>query len=340
MNQTSPTVQQLSRRAFLQGSTLLLAAPALTSARLTELCTRKLQDPQETDSKLKLGLITDLHHADKPAAGSRHYRETLTKLEEAASQFAEDDPQFIVELGDLIDAADDVDTELAYLETVHSAIDQLPGEKHFVLGNHCVHTLTKDEFLSGVGQEQSHLSWDAEGWHFVVLDACFRSDGVAYGRKNFEWTDTFIPQEQLDWLRADLEAAEAPTIVFAHQRLDVDNHYGVKNAAAVRQILESAKLDGQPAVRAVFQGHSHKNDLKEHGGIPYCTLVAMVEGSGAENNGFSTLHIEEDQTLRLTGFRQQSSREWKPTASAANRTPDSAAKSLRIQPNNIKAATS
>jgi hypothetical protein len=64
-------------------------------------------------------------------------------------------------------------------------------------------------------------------------------------------------------------------------------------------------------VFAVFQGHSHQNDLKDIGGIHYCTLVAMVEGSGKENNGYSTMDILENGTLRLTGFRKQKSYEWR-----------------------------
>ncbi len=315
--ETSSPVQ-LSRRAFLRGGTLLLTAPTLSSSAISRLWASESGWDQKVDVKLKLGLITDLHHADKPAAGSRHYRETLTKLDEAAQQFANDDPQFVVALGDIIDAAEDVETELGYLQTVRAAIDKLPGEKRYVLGNHCVHTLTKEEFLEGVDQESAHHSWDAAGWHFVVLDACFRADGVPYGRKNFEWTDTFIPEEQLEWLREDLKAAASPTIVFAHQRLDVKNNHGVKNAPAVREILEAAKIDGQPAVRAVFQGHSHANDLKEHGGIPYCTLVAMVEGSGAENNGYSSLSIDADENLQLSGFRKQVSRDW-PAKMAVSR---------------------
>ena len=51
-------------------------------------------------------MVTDLHHADKPPAGTRHYRETLGKLEEAAKQFEQNKLSFLVELGDLIDAAD------------------------------------------------------------------------------------------------------------------------------------------------------------------------------------------------------------------------------------------
>jgi hypothetical protein len=37
----------------------------------------------------------------------------------------------------------------------------------------------------------------------------------------------------------------------------------------------------------------------------------MVEGSGAENNGFSLMEILDGGTIRLTGFRKQSSYNWK-----------------------------
>ena len=89
------------------------------------------------------------------------------------------------------------------------------------------------------------------------------------------------------------------------RRLDVSNSHGVKNNAAVRKIFEASGK-----VLAVFQGHSHKNDLKEIGGIHYCTLVAMVEGSGAENNGYSLMDIHPNGMIQLTGFRKQKSQKW------------------------------
>ena len=63
-------------------------------------------------------------------------------------------------------------------------------------------------------------------------------------------------------------------------------------------------------MQAVFQGHSHKNDLKEIGGIHYCTLVAMVEGSGDEHNGYSLLSLAGDGTMEITGFRKQRGYRW------------------------------
>ena len=288
---------RLGRRAFLRNGTLVLAAASLSSGKLFA---------DDEASLLRVGLVTDLHYADKVPAGTRHYRESLTKLEEAATQFEKDQATFLVELGDLIDAADSsVDVEQSYLKTINREFSTICTDRHYVLGNHCVDTLTKEEFLGGVEQEKSYYSFDRGNFHFVVLDSCFRSDGQPYGRKNSHWTDANIPAPELEWLEADLKTNDKPVIVFAHQRLDVSNNHGVKNNAEVRKVLESSEK-----VLAVFQVHSHQNDLKEIGGIHYCTLVAMVEGSGPENNGYSLMEIEPNGSIQLTGFRKQKPYKW------------------------------
>lgn len=287
---------RLGRRAFLKNGTLVLAAAAVQSKNVFA---------ADDATRIRVGLVTDLHYADKAPAGTRHYRETLRKLDEAALQFEKDQPTFLVELGDLIDAADSVDVEQRYLKTINDEFSSICKDRHYVLGNHCVDTLHKDEFLGGVEQDKSYYSFERGDFHFVVLDSCFRSDGEPYGRRNFQWTDANIPAAELEWLQADLQATDKKVIVFAHQRLDVDNSHGVKNNAKVRELLEASEK-----VLAVFQGHSHKNDLKELGGIHYCTLVAMVEGAGEDNNGYSLLDIERDGTLHLSGFRKQASYNW------------------------------
>lgn len=287
---------RLGRRAFMQNGCLVLSASAIRPWRVFE---------QSRRSAFRIGLITDLHYADKAPAGSRHYRETLSKLEEASVHFEENEISCVVELGDFIDAADSVEVETAYLKTVNKQFSAICEDRHYVLGNHCVDTLTKEEFLGGVEQESSYYSFDREGFHFVVLDSCFRSDGEPYGRRNFQWTDPNVSVEELEWLQADLTTNDKPTVVFAHQRLDVSNNHGVRNNAKVREILEASG-----SVLAVFQGHSHQNDLKEIGGIHYCTLVAMVEGSGDENNGYSILELNEDGELRVSGNRKQQSYDW------------------------------
>jgi predicted phosphodiesterase len=286
-----------TRRAFLQGSTLILAGSALSRRNL-------LAEDATAIPRLRIGLITDLHYADKPPTGTRFYRETPGKLEKAIEQFTRDKVKFTVELGDLVDAAKTAEEETGYLKTINAQFAKIPGDRHYVLGNHCVQTFTKAEFLNGVEREKSHYSFDSAGCHFVVLDACFRTDGESYGRNNFTWTDSNVPANQLQWLEADLKKAEGKTIVFAHQRLDVTKQHSVKNAEAARKVLESSGK-----VAAVFQGHSHQNDYQQIAGIHYCNVAAIVEGSGEKNNAFARLDVLPGGVLRVEGFvRQQAYR--------------------------------
>lgn len=264
-----------------------------------------LAQVEKAKPAVRFGMVTDMHYADKDKRGSRFYRESLVKLAEAAEQFKKSKPAFVVELGDFVDRAKAVEVELGYLKRIHEDFSKLPGKQHYVLGNHCVDTLTKKEFLDTVGQDESYYAFDEGGIHFIVLDACFRSDGEPYGRNNSTWRDANIPEAELEWLADDLKKTENKTIVFVHQRLDVKKDYAVKNAEAVRKVLEASGK-----VLAVFQGHSHKNEHQHINGIHYCVHRAMVEGTGEEKNGFSTLDVFEDGTIKLTGFREQKNYQW------------------------------
>lgn len=287
---------QSSRRAFLKQGTLCLAGFSATSL---------LAADQDAKPSLRVGLVTDLHYADKPARINRFYRETPAKLTEAIQRFKAEQPAFVVELGDLIDQAESVEQEMAWLETIEKHFAQVGSNRHYVLGNHCVTTLTKAEFAAQTkASRKFHYSFEKGGFHFVILDSCFRSDGEPYQRNNSDWTDANIPAHELEWLRSDLAKARKPVVVFVHQRLDEAGKHSVRNAAAVR-----AEFEKSGRVLAVFQGHSHKNDYQQIGGIHYCTLVAMVEGSGPDNSGYAMLDLMRDGSLRVRGFRRQVNRD-------------------------------
>lgn len=290
---------RLGRRALLAGGVLTLFAPKHLLASATPPASR---DDRE---ELRFSVLTDLHYADKPPSGTRYYRETLPKLADARQAIEKFQPHFVVELGDVIDAAESVEQEREYLETIDKQLESLPGDNHYVVGNHCVYSLTKPEFLKVVGQEKTYYSFAVRGYHLIVLDACFRSDGEPYGRKNFQWTDSNLSEDELAWLEADLKKTTAPTIVFIHQRLDVEGHYGVKNAAKTRRLLEQSGR-----VELVCQGHNHTNDYKEIGAIPYVTFAALVEGSGPMKNAFANVRVDKRGDIHISGYGQQKSYEW------------------------------
>jgi alkaline phosphatase len=284
-----------SRRAFLQQGTLCLAG--LSTGRM-------LAAEGDIKPSLRVGLMTDLHYGDKQPTKTRFYREALGKLDEAVLHFNREKPAFVVELGDFIDQADSVEQEIGWLKTMEQHYAALTMPRHYVLGNHCVGTLTKREFADHTGAPGGHAVLESGGITFLILDACFREDGTPYERKNFHWQDSNLTKQELTWLEGELTKAGGPVVVFAHQRLDADKAHAVRNAAEVRLLLEKSGK-----VLAVFQGHSHKNDYQQINRIHYTTLVAMVEGTGLENSGYAMLDAMPDGSLRLKGFRRQATRD-------------------------------
>jgi len=256
----------------------------------------------DAPTDFSFGIVGDIHYADKDVRINRYYREAIAKLEQCVATFNNSELPFAVMLGDFIDKAPDKSTELAYLKTIRQTFAQYTGDKHFVLGNHDLARLSKDEYLAncGAATQQGHYSFDASGYHFVILDAGFTKDGAAYDAGNFQWKDANIPAAQQEWLAQDLQNASAKkTMVFVHQNLhDESSLYGVKNAKAVRRILEKSGN-----VLAVLQGHDHKGAYAKINGIHYFTLKALVDGATLQNNSYAIVTVAPDGRVSLPNAR-------------------------------------
>ncbi|NLT76701.1 MAG: hypothetical protein GXX98_09275 [Planctomycetes bacterium] len=255
---------------------------------------------------VRFGMVTDCHYADVDPAGTRFYRQSRDKLGECVARMNAEEVDFLIELGDFKDQGRppvEQDT-LAYLEEVEAVFRRFDGPTYHVLGNHDVDSISKPQFLgrvtnTGVDCTRSYYSFDIKGLHGIVLDANYRSDGADYDRGNYDWTDANIPADELNWLRRDLAAARGPAVVFVHQLLDGTGAVYVKNATEVRDVLERSGK-----VLAVFQGHHHAGDYNEINGIHYYTLIATVEGQGAENNSYAIVEVCPNLDAIVTGYRR------------------------------------
>ncbi|MBT4484246.1 MAG: alkaline phosphatase [Candidatus Latescibacteria bacterium] len=288
------STNNLSRRDFLSlgSSSSLLLSAVMTGCK---------------NKEITFGIITDLHYADKESTGSRIYRDSGEKLRECIETITPLKPAFLIELGDFIDAADK-EAELGFLRNINSIFREFEGGCHHVIGNHDVATFTKDEFVRLIGMRGNYYSFDRDAFHFIVLDANYNRDFSDYNAGNFDWTETYIPPHEQEWLKRDLAHSKRKTaIVFIHQVLhDEGDPHGVKNAVEVRRILEDAGN-----VAAVFQGHDHSGGYMEINGIHYITLRAAVEGPGLENNSFAVVFLSSDGTMLVEGYKRQESYELK-----------------------------
>ena len=289
----------ISRRKFLN----IITIPPLCSIG----CIFRNDTKNNSDSEtISFGMIADTHYADKNTWGTRYYRDSDEKLVQCIETFNELKPSFIIELGDFID--DNVkEIEIGYLKKIDSIFSQFNGDRYYVLGNHDMSSLSKEEFLSVTSAHGKYYSFDYSSFHFVVLDGNYNGDGSDYNAGNFYWTETYINTPQLEWLRNDLEkASNKTTIVFTHQNIHNENdNYRLNNAREVRLILEQAGN-----VCAVFQGHYHNGGYNVVNGIHYVTLQGAVENPGLENNKYALTDADRDN-IKIEGYGKQNSYELK-----------------------------
>ena len=285
----APSPWRITRRSFLQASAGSLGARLFGAV-----------------GPLRFGVVTDVHYADRPPAGTRHYRLALGKLGACVDLMNSEQVDFLIELGDFKDqdAKPVEDNTLAYLRAIEGVFGGFRGPRYHVLGNHDMDSITKEQFQSvventGVDRARTWYSFDRAGFHFVVLDANFRKDMAPYSRSNFDWRDANLSPAQIDWLVQDLKSASRPTIAFVHQRLDEGGAESIGNRVAVRQVLNDSGK-----VVLVMQGHIHQGDYQQIEGIHYYTQIASVEGGTPADATCTIVQVRPDGAIGITGFQR------------------------------------
>jgi len=293
----------VSRREFLRIGAGLIAAGAGA---------RSLVGARKGRDGIVIGVFTDSHYADRQRGGNRFYRDSSAKLGKFVAEMNKAKPDFAIVLGDYVDKGRTLQAEMAYLKHIEGVFSKFKGPRHHVIGNHDVATLTKAQFVAGTGMPAPNYSFDSGPIHCIVLDANYRKDLKPYNAGNFNWTQTYVPPDELKWLASDLKKAAGKTVIFIHQPLDDEKGpHGVKNAPEVRRIMERSGK-----VLAVFQGHNHAGAYRRINGIDYCTMRAMVKGPGLKNNSYALAHISPGR-VKVNGFVKQSDYPPKPQATTA-----------------------
>ena len=261
---------------------------------------------------MRFGVFTDAHYALGKQYGTRYCDLSVRKLEACLDTFVKLEVSFVVNVGDIIDGTHDAKVDEANYSRILRPLERSGVPVHHVLGNHDMESLAKARVcgILGIPHARTWYSFEREGTLLVILDANFRADGTPYDSGNYEWTDAFIPPEQLDWLSGELHRARGRrAIVFVHQNLDErlrdgepDPHL-VTNAGEVRSILERAGCE-----IVVFQGHYHPGLLRTSGNVSYLTIQAMCEGDSMEENAYAVVTVTDDG-VRIEGFGRQESYE-------------------------------
>jgi len=200
----------------------------------------------------------------------------MNRLYEAVSLVKQSGAETLLVMGDLVNGTSDVSTK-RLLREVAALCDVFDGPIRYMHGNHDLDHVSKTDFYSAIGRagEPSRFHFECGGYTFICIDGNFSPDGTEYDHGNFEWQKSYVPEEEIDWLRTRLAASLQPVIVVSHQRIDCPGTHSVVNDAAVREVIT---LSGK--VKAAFHGHKHEDDLRSIEGTTYYTLSAHVDGAG------------------------------------------------------------
>jgi 3',5'-cyclic AMP phosphodiesterase CpdA len=222
---------------------------------------------------LRIGLVTDIHHGpDKDVRTGTAARPLLaaftTRMRE---QFR---PDLIVDLGDRINDVDPA-ADRARLREVRDMLEAAGPPIVYAWGNHDLANVPPADARAILGKKADHESFDANGYHLVVLNSL---------DPTVERIGGTLSPAQLDWLERDLRETSRPTIVFCHHPLDEQDpgrhwyfadhpdHALAGNRERARRVLAASGR-----VRAVFNGHMHLNTVEVIDGIPYITVMSLVD---------------------------------------------------------------
>lgn len=273
---------------------------------------------QQTNiQSLKVGIMTDVQYCNAENNGSRHYRSSVRKLEEACNQFRNEQVDWVINLGDFIDH------DFKSFDTLNNILHHYEISVLSVIGNHdfAVENSKKPEVIKALGLKERYYSIVKDKWRFLFLDGSDISTYANPGNSDpfnkarvlldslvaikainaYNWNGA-IGKKQIEWIKQQLSLASKAgenIIVSCHFPMyPEDESEKLWNAVEIRSLLE-----GFPGKVVVFNGHNHHSKYYTSNKITWVSFRGMVEG---EENSFAIAEIFSD-SLRISGYGAEQS---------------------------------
>ncbi len=226
---------------------------------------------------MKCLLITDLHYSDLEV-GALELRpaSTPSKLKTAFKELTEG-CDFVACLGDIADELDGHMPQIQALEEICELFRSCPIPVYATFGNHDT-AMDKRLFMRMTGMPDRYYAFETNDCLCLMMDSCLSDKSLPYPSSEIAWTDCYIDQEQLEWLEAQLSAADKPVVIFTHIMLSNGGTSEVRHILNNSEEVTELLLAYETKIAAVFCGHYHWGLNARIGSIPYVTLHSLCMG--------------------------------------------------------------
>lgn len=262
---------------------------------------------QDISPILKFGLFADTQYADCTSENARFYRQALQKLDTCINYFNQQNVQFTINLGDIIDRKN------SDLKKIMSSLVHLNNEIYHITGNHDYKEVTDNSVLyRQLSMPSEYYSFKKQNWVFIMLNT---NEVSAYanvtgtekeqelaemleqikqtgGKQAYRWNGG-ISRKQMKWLDDLLGKCERNhnnVLIFTHHPLYPQSEFTALNNMEILNTISK-----YPCVKAVFSGHHHAGAFGYYKGIPMITQEGMIETE--TQNAYSTVEITRDSIL-------------------------------------------
>ncbi|MEM7512211.1 MAG: metallophosphoesterase [Bacteroidota bacterium] len=276
----------------------------------------KTTDCMESEKPdFKIGLIADVQYCDCPNTKRRYYKTSLDKLASCLKDLNAQQPDFYLDMGDLIDR------DWKSYEEVLQIYKRAEAPVYRVIGNHDydIEEARKYQVKKVLELPANYYHKTHKGWRFIMLDgnevstyapgphkARAKATLLQLEQSGAEHAKPFnggMSQKQLEWLKTQLNEAKT-----AGEKVIVVNHFPVY--PATRHTLWNKEelmdiLSSSDELVAYLCGHNHEGNYGYLNGVHYLTLKGMVDTP--DETAYSLMEVYSDK-LVIKGTGREPSR--------------------------------
>jgi len=268
----------------------------------------------------QFGVVADPQYAPFPPApgGTRYYANSLWKIDAAINALNQEDLEFVVTLGDIIDR------NWESFGDILPIYDKLKHPGFFVLGNHD-YAVAGDYLQSVVrnmGMQKAYYDFTGGGHRFLVIDGndvstfappaddprrALAEERLAKlteaGAPNAQSWNGSLSDEQFGWMEdkiAEAKSAGEKVIILGHYPVYPENEHNMWDSERIVELITSSDN-----VVAYFNGHNHMGNYGAIGNKHFVNFKGMVET--ADTTAYATVAVFDDK-IEIKGVDREESR--------------------------------